>query len=118
MKNINILENSKAFFESLSTEEFDQLLDRFGFEYEDISNCSYELKLVKKYIQNIKINNYINRELFLYKNELKKPKERNNKREMSSRSLDSKKILNDMKNTRVGLIVNKYDTYNVELGAA
>ena len=50
MKNINILENSKAFFESLSTEEFDQLLDRFGFEYEDISNCSYELKLVKKYI--------------------------------------------------------------------
>lgn len=133
MKSINILENSKEFFESLSIEEFDKLLNRFGFEYEDISNYSYELKLVKKYIQNIKINNYTNRELFLYKNEFKEQKEKNNidsqivgrkkvlndrKTIMYSQSLDIKKILNDRKTVGVGLIENKYDTYNVELGAA
>jgi hypothetical protein len=39
-KNINILNNSKEFFESLSPEEFDQLLDRFGFEYTKVDRTS------------------------------------------------------------------------------
>ncbi|WP_373205840.1 hypothetical protein [Clostridium tertium] len=118
MKNINILEDSKVFFENLSTDEFDKLLNRFGFEYEDISNYSYELKSVKKYIQNIKINNYANKNLYLYRNEIKEQKEKSNKKEEYFRTADSKKIFNNIINTRVVLTANKYDTYNVELGAA
>ena len=48
MKEINILDNSKEFFESLSEEEFNDLLDEFGFEYEDISCYDSEVKALKK----------------------------------------------------------------------
>lgn len=71
MKNSNILNNSKEFFDSLSTEEFDNLLSKFGFEYEDISTCTNEIKSLKKYIQNTKINLFINRKLYSCISDLK-----------------------------------------------
>ena len=35
-----ILDNPKEFFESLSTQEFEDLLNEFGFEYKTKSNLS------------------------------------------------------------------------------
>lgn len=54
-----ILDNPKEFFESLSTQEFEDLLNEFGFEYEDISDNSIYIKNIKKYTENIKINMFM-----------------------------------------------------------
>lgn len=59
-----ILDNPREFLENLSTKEFEELLNEFGFEYEDISNNSPELKAIKKYIQNLKIGKLKETSLF------------------------------------------------------
>ncbi|ETI91894.1 MAG: hypothetical protein Q607_CBUC00017G0014 [Clostridium butyricum DORA_1] len=51
-----ILNNPKGYFESLSSDQFEALLNKYGFQYEDISEQSSELKAIKKYIQSVKVN--------------------------------------------------------------
>ena len=48
MKQFSILNDSKSFFENLNDDEMNKLLERFGFEYEDISYCTNEIKSIKK----------------------------------------------------------------------
>lgn len=54
-----ILDNPKEFFDNLSTQEFEDLLNEFGFEYEDISENSTYIKNIKKYTENIKVNMFM-----------------------------------------------------------
>ena len=60
-----ILDNPKEFFESLSTQEFEDLLNEFGFEYTTKSNLSLnELNNYTKSIlkfQEEKSNSFKNR---------------------------------------------------------
>lgn len=51
-----ILDNPKAYFEYMSSDEFEALLNKYGFEYEDVSQQCYEVRTIKKYVQSVKIN--------------------------------------------------------------
>ena len=61
-----ILDNPKEFFDSLSLSEFDNMLKKYGFEYEDISKQPKEVQAMKKYIQNVKISMVANNEMNHY----------------------------------------------------
>lgn len=55
----DILNNSKEYFDNLSKDEFENLLNEFGFKYEYIGDKSNDLKELKRYIHNIKISKFI-----------------------------------------------------------
>ena len=59
-----ILDNPKAYFESMSSDEFEALLNKYGFEYEDVSQQCYEVRIIKKYAQSVKISLLNNNNLF------------------------------------------------------
>lgn len=125
MKDINILDNPNEFFDSLSTEEFKNLLDEFGFEYEDISSYNNEVKTLKKYIQNIKIKIYKSRKEYInfYKlNSTSDIKVSINttkmEKEYFEQLLKFKSQINSNKKISKAVQDDEYDWSSVELGAA
>lgn len=120
MKNISIMEDPKAFFESLSASEFQDLLDEFQFEYEDVSKERYTIKNIKKYIQNIRINKYKDESIHFHLNQLIDQKNdiKMNEFHISICGIDSEKIINNIKKPNEILMEDKYDFYDLELGAA
>lgn len=126
MKKISIMEDPKGFFESLSNSQFKDILDEFGFIYEDVSEYSYHIKSVKKYIQNIKINKYTNEIMHFNLNKLMDQKENIiiSENYIDIREIDSEKLFSNIESTKKTtktkeiLMENKYDFYHVELGVA
>ena len=120
MKQFSILNDSKSFFENLNDDEMNKLLERFGFEYEDISYCTNEIKSIKKYIQNIKINLYINRKKNLSISELNIIRKQEDMIDITNKSMSipKKRILKEMIFNGYKLVESNYDEDNVELGAA
>ena len=120
MRQFSILNDSKSFFENLNENEMNKLLERFGFEYEDISYCTNDMKSIKKYIQNIKINLYMDRKKYFSISELKFIKGEVDIIETPNKSMMIPKncILKEMKFNRFQLVENDYYEDNVELGAA
>lgn len=48
-----VLDNPKEFFENLSTEEFDRLLNEYGFEYEDLEVPVQNKRKIKSKITSV-----------------------------------------------------------------
>ncbi|MBO3390410.1 Uncharacterised protein [Clostridium perfringens] len=119
MKDVDILFESKLFFDGLSSTELTNLLDEFGFEYEDISNFNEETKKIKKYIQNIKINEYINKKSCVFRRENEKNIQMRNNVDRRLYFKYNEGKYNPLKKERCDISrEDRYNNENIGLGAA
>ncbi|NFT07929.1 hypothetical protein FDF26_12815 [Clostridium botulinum] len=67
-----ILDDPKAYFDSMSSDDFEALLNKYGFKYEDVSKQCYDVRTIKKYVQSVKIGLLSNNNLPLHGKSIQK----------------------------------------------
>lgn len=112
-----ILDNPKEFFDSLSSEEFQNLLDEFGFNYKKVESLNDNMDLIKNYSKIISCqSNIINNSLSNCLNKIKLSNniiKENMSKEFESLYIDTN-IYMDLFNKLFSKTINEVKESNLE----